>query len=276
MPRKKFQTIPPDLLGCADQCVDHFGNGGHTISIEKNDFAFPYTPSFVAKRGPTTIIVEVMQQVVMSRVEDWVRYAKSSGRDTRLVVCVPGRNHVAEPIETKLRDAHVGVHIVENGHITELLIATDLALNVNLPPLNTLPPRLRQLLGAAYDNLNGPAWRDGYQEACRVLETEARRYFIKNCGRNRITIVTRRRGAYTPTQTEVNGLTMGQLRDYFSKIQSPNRADTIIENVLTKVRADRNRLAHGTRTASEGQLRKNVGQNLYRIITALKEIIAAP
>src|SRR5262245_12096652 len=104
MPLKKFQTIPPDLMSCADHSVDHFSNDGHTISIEKNDPAFPCTPSFVAKRGPTTIIVEVMQQVVMSRVEDWVRYAKSSGRDTRIVVCVPARNHVPEPIETKLRD----------------------------------------------------------------------------------------------------------------------------------------------------------------------------
>jgi hypothetical protein len=183
---------------------------------------------------------------------------------------------VPEAIEIKLRDAHVGVHIIAGGNFTELVVATDLALNVNLPPLNAQPPRLRQLLGAAYENLNGPMWRDGYQEACRVLETEARRYFIKNCRRNRITIVTKKKGAYTPTQAEVNRLTMGQLKDYFAKIQSPNRADTIIESVLAQVNGDRVRLAHHTRSASEYQLRRNVGQNLYRIITALKEIIAAP
>ncbi len=271
MPRK-FKTIADELLAHAEVVADDFETRGFTIRVERSELGYPYTPTILCKRDATTIIVEVDSQLRKDRLEAWVRYCRSCGKDTRLAVCLPSSIAVPADEIAAFRQKGVGLYAAFDDRLDENIAPADLALNVQLPEANTLAPGIRKVLGAAYEQFQRTQWREGFEEACQALETEARRYLKKWTRTGRIKIL-RKKGPVTLTNAQIDRMTMGQLAETFRNIQAQNHADNVIGRALATINRDRVGVAHHKRKkVTERRLRTNVGQHMWTIVAALKEL----
>ncbi|CAN5414316.1 hypothetical protein BH24GEM3_BH24GEM3_14580 [soil metagenome] len=272
MARRNFRTVPEELIGPAELVAEHLSTHGYALRVEKPELGYPYTPTLVGKRQTTTIIVEVDSAIRLDRLSQWVAYGKSAGRDTRVIVAIPDSIEVPATLDTKLRGLGVGLWLVGADGPVERLNAQDLALNVQLPELRTLPRDVRRLLGPAYEKFARAVWREGFEEACQALEAEARRYLKAGLRSQRITIVSRK--GRTPTGTEIDKMTLGQLGDMFARIRNQNHADAVLGQALKAVNKDRVGVVHHkARQRTENRLRKNVGRHMWSVVAALKEIL---
>jgi hypothetical protein len=272
MPRPTYKTLPDELLEYAEPILIHFRNRGYRVTAELNKLGFPYTPTFVCRRGKhTTIIIELDNRIRTERLEDWVRFCHSSGRDTRLALCVPHSANLAGHDEGPLRQKGIGLYaVLADWSLVERIAPVDLALNVSLPELTTLPVSVRELLGSAYDQFDRGEWRGGFEEACQVFETEVRRY-LKKWSRTGRTRVLTRRGPATLSDRKINTMTMGGLAKTFGQIQAPNHVDSRIEQALKIINRDRIGVVHHrSRATTEKRLRANVGSHMWVIVSALK------
>jgi hypothetical protein len=274
MPRRTFKNVSVELLEYAECAAIDFKNRGYHVSIERDDLGFPYTPTLLCKRQSTTIIVEFYSHILMDRVDDWVAFARSSGRDTRVAVCLPPKAKVAPKHEQELRSKGVGLYVATGSELIEKILPNDLALNIKLPALASLPAKVRQMLGPAYEQFNRSQWREGFEDACQAFENAARRYFKAGCApsRGRIVLI-RRSGPYIPTSQQINRMTLGQLALAFSQIQSQTHADQVIGQALSRINRDRVGVVHHkSKVTTENRLRTNVGRHMWTIVAAMKEL----
>jgi hypothetical protein len=103
---------------------------------------------------------------------------------------------------------------------------------------------------------------------------EARKYLAKWSKTGRITILDRRGAPITLAAREINKLTMGQLASKFRSIQAQNHKDSVIAKALGRINKDRVGVVHHKRKATtEKRLRVNVGQHMWVIVAALKEML---
>jgi hypothetical protein len=273
MAANTYKTLADEVAEYADQAVAHFDAAGFKVKIEPDVLGFPYTPTLVLRRAPTTILLEVTAKIQIQRVDEWIRYAKSSGNDTRIALCVPHTTAVTPEDDAKLRERRVGLYVARPDGLAEQIVPADLALNVQLPVLASQPARVRQLLGPAYDQFNRTQWREGFEDACQVIETEARRYLRKWTKTGRIKVLQRGM-PQTLTARQINKMTLGQLTNTFSRIQAKTHADNSIQKLLASINKDRVAVVHHKKKAwTERRLRSNVGQHMWKIVAALKSLL---
>jgi hypothetical protein len=273
MPKRRYNTIADELLEIASQVENYFQHRGYNLHIEKTELGFPYTPALLCKRMRTSIIVEIDANLQLDRIGAWVGYARSSGKDTRLAVCLPLGKNISPEEDKNLRDQGIGLYLIGNNEVVERIPPNDLALSVQLPGLSSLPPKVRKLLGASYEQFSRSQWREGFEDACQAFESEARRYLKLGIKRNRIKIMTKK-GIKNLTPKKIDGMTIGQLAIAFSQIQSQNHADAIIGQTLKKINKDRIGVAHHkAKVKTEKRLRVNVGQHMWTLVAAMKELI---
>jgi hypothetical protein len=270
MPPRAYKTLAVGLAEYADIVAEHFATSGYTVRMERDELGFPYTPTFVLKRHPTTILLEVSNKIQMERLNDWTKYGKSCGTDTRVAICLPHTVAVSAEDVAKLRDQKIGLYLSFKDRAVEQLAPADLALNVELPDRAALPRPVRELLGSAYDQFARTQWREGFEDACAVLEAESRKYLKKWSKTGRVKIL--RRGApITLSARQIDKMTMGQLVNTFGQIQAQNHADSTIHKALATLNKDRIGVVHHKRKAwTEKRLRTNVGQHMWKIVAALK------
>jgi hypothetical protein len=268
--RPTFLTVADVLLPSAHAAYDHFRGMGYRVTVEKADAAAPYAPTMTAVRTSTTVHVEVCGVVDFARMKEWVSYSKSTARDTRVSVCMPASAAVSAGTEEELRK--LGVGLLRFGTtIAEAIAPIDLALNVELP---ALPPSLREALGPAYEKYQRGEWRECFEEACNALEEEARRYLKRWSKTGRIK-VQRKKGPMQLTISQINGLSMGGVRNAFRDILSPTSLDSAIEQVLAAVNPDRVERVHRRRAKrTETRLRRNMGKHMWQIVNVMKQMIA--
>ena len=73
--------------------------------------------------------------------------------------------------------------------------------------------------------------------------------------------------------SQINGLTIGGLRDCFRKILAPTLLDSTIEEALAKVNPDRIERVHRRRAKrTETRLRSNVGKHMWLIVNVMKKM----
>ena len=277
MGKNNFNTVSETLMPIALNSLSDYESKGYKVKIEKNEIGFPYTPAFGATRDKTTMIVEIDEKLNFERLKSWVAYGKSSNKDIRIAVVIPEqkRSTILED-EHKLRELGIGLYSSNQQDITQLIIPRDLSLNVELPELNKLPTIIRRWLGHSYDQFIRSEWREGFESACQILEVESKKYLLSGIKSTRLNFVTTR-GPRTFTKPEINKQTLGQLAGTFSLIQTKNHSDSIIEQSLSKVNKDRIGVVHHkNRNITEKRLRQNVGQHMWTIVAALKEIANAP
>lgn len=272
MSTRQYRTIADELLSYIDPVSNYFRTLGYTVRIEKLEVGFPYTPTFLCRRGKiTTIIAELDTKVDMKRLQDWIHYGKSCGRDVRLALCVPSSVAIAD--SAALQAAGVGLYRAFVDHVEEQIAPVDLALNIALPRLDGAPQRVRELLGPSYEQFRRAQWREGFEDACQAVEAEARRY-LKRWSRTGRILIVRKSGAVRLSNGEIDRLTMGQLAGAFANIQAQNHADSVVAQLLSKLNQDRIAVVHHKRRATtEKRLRTNVGQHMWAIVAALKMMV---
>lgn len=274
MARRSYLTVPYDLAEHADAVADHLEEHGFRVRVEHADVAFPYTPTFYCRRGNTTMLVEVMERLDFMRLERWSRFGHSTTSDTRVVVATPGKAKRTAKDDQKLRKLRLGLYLSMSEGVIEVFPAQDLGMNIQLPDIAKLPVRMRELLGPAYEQFDRSQWREGFEEACQAVESEARRYLKRGTGSGRIIVLTEKGNVRNLSTKQIDRMTLGQLKDTFKLIQSQNHADTLIFGVLDKLNRDRVGVAHHKgRARTESSLRKNVGQHMWSVDAALRAML---
>jgi hypothetical protein len=271
MPRRAFRTVAEELLDAAEIAADHFANHGYSVRVEKHELGFPYTPTMICKRQSTTLIVEVDILARLKRLQEWVAFAKSTSRDTRIVLVIPAEAVIDAKSEAALRSLGIGLVAASEEGCVERLVGRDLALGVQLPELSQLPRKVQRILGPAYEQFGRGQWREGFEEACQALEREARRYLKAGLRSTRIKIV--RKKDASPSASEVDKMTMGQLAGAFTSIESKNKVDSLIGETLKTVNKDRIGVAHHkAKKRTETRLRSNVGRHMWSVVAVMKEV----
>lgn len=271
----EFRTVPDELLGVATAATAWLRTRGYRVSPERKEIGYPFTPTLHGKRRSTTALIEVDGDVDIERLQEWVAYGRSRTSDTRLWCAVAEDVTRTGKQDRRLNELGVGLLLVSDGGAVEVMPAKDLALNVILPDMAGLPPRLQMRLGPVYDHFDRAEWRECFEEACLVLEESARRHLWRGVRSGRIVIVTSRGAQEQLTKRAIDKFTMGQLADRYGRISQQTHADRIIGDALKRVNPDRVKVVHHKHKA-EAVLRRNVGSQLWFIIGALKEIVRAP
>lgn len=271
---RQFLIIDVDLREHAECVADHYEQLGYSVRVERKEIGYPYTPALKCVRGQTTVIVEVDTSIPFRRVPDWTGYARSSGRDMRIVVTIPRDAPLTTDDESKLRKAGVGLLLSDGTSIEEAIPAHDLAINVALPELKNLPVRIRKILGPVYEQIKRAQWREGFEDACQVVADHAKKYLKDGLTRGRITLVTESGKRRNLTDKRIDKMTLGSLAIAFGQISNQSLTDAKIAKVLKRINPDRILVTHYKgKAAAETRLRKNVGQHMWSVIDALKELL---
>jgi hypothetical protein len=270
---RTYLTVADELIELADAIADYQESMGYKVWVERTETPYPSTPTLVAKRNRTTLITEVDSEVRLTKLEVWSRYGRSCQRDTRIAVAIPESAQLSAKDEAQLNDLGVGAYQSLPDRVLVRVTPKDLAVNAALPHPQSLPQKIRALVGPFMEQFERGDWREAFDAACRVVEVEARKYLIVGVNRGRVVIVGKKGVPLHPTPQQIEKWTLGQLAVGFQNIQKQNKADSEIGKVLSIVNKDRVRVTHfGHKADTEVKLRKNVGQHMWSLIRALREI----
>lgn len=271
MAARGFKTVPDELLEHAAAVAEWYENLGFSVKTEPADASYPYTPTLRCRRPPTRVFVEVQGSLSMARAEEWSRFGRSCTTDTRVVLAMPDTVTRTNDEDSQFEALGVGICVSSADGVREAIAAHDLAVNVELPDLKTLPKKVRKCLGPVYEEFGRSHWREGFEDACQVLQVESAKYLTKGVENGRVTILDKRGRRRSVTAEMIDRMTLGSLAVVFASIEVPNHPDTVISEVLNRINKDRIGVAHKkAKPITEGRLRKNVGQHMYRVISALK------
>jgi hypothetical protein len=274
MSSKVFQTIPTDLIEHAEAVREYFKSLGYKVSIEPTELGFPSTPALLCKRTHTTIVVEVCSKINQSSLRDWSAYCRSNSSDVRIAICVPDAASQKELAshQAKCKELGVGIYVSNDTQVNEWMAPRDISLNLELPDIGNLPLKTRKALGSAYEQFDRGQWREGFEEACKAIESKAKPYLIKALQTGRLKIYEK--GVpKNPTKAAIMKMTLGALAVTFSKAQPLNVVDSTIYRTLEAINPNRVGVAHKVHNAqTEKQLRKHVGAHMHAIVQALKVV----
>lgn len=269
----EFRTVPDELLGIASAAVDWLKSHGYTVTPERRETGYPYTPTLHGKRFSATAFVEVDAQVEVDRMTQWVAYGRSCNADTRVWCALAEDAKRSGKQDRELKNLGVGLLLVGDGKADETMAAKDLALSFELPGITTLPHRVQKKLGPVYEHFERAEWREGFAEACLALEDAARKHLWKGVKAGRIMIVSANGKQEQLTKPKIDKLTMGQLAGRFSLIVQQSHADRVIGDALKTVNPNRVGVTHHKgKAAVEAKLRRDVGSQMWLIVGALREI----
>ncbi|MEI8015419.1 MAG: hypothetical protein WCH20_11355 [Nitrospira sp.] len=276
MGKRTYLTLAPELEEYAECVATELEDHGYAVKADKDELGFPRTPTLLAKRQRTTLVIELVIEVTSSgflqRLDSWTRFGKSCGYDLRVLICVPKNYQPSLPDQEQIRAKGCGLWTVSSSDVTIVIPPHDLAIGIVLPERRSLLPRLKTLLGTAYEQFDQASWREGFDEACKVLEIEARRYLRHWMRTGRIQLMAKK-GPRTLTRSQVDKLPMGELTKVFRQIVAKTRIDSQIERALAAINADRVlRTHHKHKKITESSLRRNVGRHMWTIIETLKLI----
>lgn len=108
--------------------------------------------------------------------------------------------------------------------------ARDLAFHARAPNRADLKPRVRVLLGEAFDRLDSGDWRPAFEDACTVLEEECRKYLLRRLKMGGVKYKSGNK-IKTPTAVQIKKMTMGALKDTFCKLVSQNQLEANPSNL---------------------------------------------
>ncbi len=274
MAKPSFNTVATELLEHAEVVYEHFRGLGYNVKVEPMEAHYPARPTFICRRDHTVLAILVFGRFDMVLLNDWVSLAKSLKQDFRIVICIPKECSVKQLPKHQLdcNKLGIGVYVSADGQLQRLQEPSDQNINVVLPDLGAKPRRVRKTLGTAYEHVQAGRWREGFEEACKALEQDARPYLERAIDAGRLTIYKNGKPK-NPTVEQIRKMTLGQLGVAFADAQPLNSTDTHVSKALTQINADRVGVAHKNKQAStERRLRKNVGLNMHIIVRAITEL----
>jgi hypothetical protein len=273
----QFETVAEELLGVAAAAGSWLQGRGYTVTPERQETGFPFTPTLYGKRSSTTAIIEVNAAVALENMREWAAFGRSRTRDIRVWCALAEDAKRTGKQDAELKRLGIGLLLVGDTGAEEMIPPKDLAVNVELPNIENLSPTLKKILGPVYEHFDRAEWREGFEEACLALEEAARKHLWSGVKSGRIAIVSEKGRTEVLTKAKIDEFTMGNLRDRFERIVKQNKADRVVGDTLTDVNAHRIGVVHHKKkSAAETKLRQNVGSKMWLIIGALKEIDASP
>jgi hypothetical protein len=277
MAAPEFRTVPDELLGIAGAAAKWLKDCGHKVTPEYRETGYPFTPTLYGKAHLATAFVEVDAEIAIGRMEEWVAYGRSCRSETRVWCAIPDSAPRSGKQDLQLKGLGIGLLLVGDGRAVETIPAKDLAVSVELPAIDALPPRIQKVLGPVYLHFDHAEWREGFRDACLALEEAARKHLWKGIKTGRIAIVSKSGKQEQFTKGKVDHFTMGQLADRFSRIVQQTHTDRVIGDVLKQVNPNRVGVTHHKgKAAVEAKLRRDVGSQMWLIVGALKEIDGSP
>lgn len=266
---ESFNTLSRELGIFATLVVKYLRGRGYTVTIEPTRLGYPYTPTMKGVRQKTESIIEFSNDYDKERMDNWVRYAKSCSTDIRIIYSTC--RVLSQETRNLMEARGVGLIVCDAGIVVPQILPRDLSVNVELPPIEEFSRKLKAMLGPIYDQIDNSFWREGFEDACKLVEVGAREYLFKWLGTNRIRLLSEKGTIYKPTKAQISKMTMGRLAEVYSQIISKNLADSQIADALKKLNKDRIGVVHHkNKQSTETRLRKNVGQHMWMIITVLK------
>jgi hypothetical protein len=270
--RPDFVTLSEDLVVPAETIERYFESHGHRVVREPTALPYPYTPTIRCKRDRTTIVVEVDRSIRLERVREWIRYGCSLNTDFRVAVATPADEPRDVSAEDALRTEKGGIYVVGTT-VTEICVPHDLSLNMTLPDLAQLHPKVRKALGPMYEQYDHSHWREAFETGCQAFEMECRRYLKDGVASGRIVVSDEKKRARRLTEKTIDKMSLGNLAIAFAHIQAPNHADTALASTLAQINPNRIGVAHHKTTpATEAKLRKYVGNDVWLFVGGLRRI----
>jgi hypothetical protein len=274
MPGRKFSFLPDTLVEDANAVADHWEQHGFSVQADRILTAAPAVPTLHAKRHKTELVGIVATDADRNRLKEWCAYAKSTGRDFRVVCILPRKSKTKAKDLDFMRDEGVGLLRHNRGVVVEEIAARDLGLAVGLPSLKALPPEARKHLGSAYEQFERSHWREGFEDACQSLETLSRKYLTAEIIKGRVTQFIRKKTVKKARTADVKKMTLGQLAYAFTQIPNQNRTDAQLALILPKINEDRIGVVHHkTKSRTETRLRKNVGMHMWSIVSGIRMLV---
>lgn len=266
-----FLTIPDELLAAAEAAYHFHRLAGYAIEVEQREIGFPFTPALVCQRGHETLIVEVVAKLDKTRARRWVTYGRSQQKDTRVTFCAP-RSRIDDASVFLATELRVGLLAV-NGQSLSVANPTDLAVPVELPPMEDLPEQLWPYLGGIYQKFASADWRDALGDACQLIEGLSRTYLSDGVSTSRIKILDKNGVEKHFSAEQISKMTLGQLAVCFNRIANRNYKDSVLANILPTINPERVGLAHKRADpAVEVDVRKKAGNHMHAIIGCLEEL----
>lgn len=269
MDTHSFLTVTGELHDAAIAAVTYFETHGHDVKAEIRDVTFPLTPTMIATRGQTVRIVEVTSSIDMTTINKWTAYCKSCSKDTRFAICVTSMEGIDGHLLEQIRTDGVGIYVIGTEGFSVFFEPKDLAMNAELPSLKEFKSGVRKSLGPAWEDFKTKGWDEGFENACKAFEKDARRYLAKWIGK-RVNIVDKKGIIDNPTSKQINAMTMGALAKKYALLNLPNACDSTVRQVLELINKDRVKIAH--KKKGWESVRTHVGKYMYAILNAVVAI----
>jgi hypothetical protein len=146
----------------------------------------------------------------------------------------------------------------------------DLSLNIALPPLDRHRQRTKRALVKAYARFGRSDWKGGFEEACTIVETSARRYLSTS---GTVQVLGKSGAPKKVAPNQINRMPLGALAEVFCGKLHQNQVDALLCSGLRKINPDRINVAHGKLSnAAEKRLRRNINKHMWTIDNLLRKI----
>jgi hypothetical protein len=209
-----------------------------------------------------------------SRADMWASYAKSCTSATFVTLCVPNKSIQVATIE-RLQRLGIGLIAVDvrSSTLTPINHPIDLTMNLTLPPVKGLPTALRGPVNKIHARFKSGDWKKGFEEACKLTESTARKYLLRQVLQASPIRYIENRKTKTLTEKRVSKMTLGQLAVTFCTLLAPKMIDNQLCAGLKRINPDRVDVTHALLTSrKERRLRQNVGRHMWTIHNLLKSI----
>jgi hypothetical protein len=160
----------------------------------------------------------------------------------------------------------------QNKTISEIIPPHDLAMIMELPPLDQARPPIRRALGPAYEQIDRGQWREAFETACVALEFELRKYLWHSLFVKRLTIVDKAGITRPFAKKKIMKATLGRVAVLLNSATPHNQLDALLDTNVPLINRQRIDVAH-YKFRREAALRRNVGRHMWSIFQCLDELL---
>jgi hypothetical protein len=272
-----FASVPEELIGHVLHYASFLEKRAIALEVEPFDVAYPRVPHLRGVRGTTTTFFEIAAKIDVTLAAEWAKFGHMADTDTRFVIAIPGDFGSPPPEEiAALTDLGIGLDMVLPSKVVTLTPAHDLAIGIEVP---ALPDQLVAPLAEAYELFEQGYWKKGFEDACIVLQREARDLLLSILPLSRVSFQDQNGNPIAHTsekvgERRVERMTLGQLGLAYKQLVSPNQQESRVGECLVRVNDDRVTVAHFADDSPEraAALRRRVGKNVMTVVNGLKFI----
>ncbi|MBY0510427.1 MAG: hypothetical protein K2P94_09770 [Rhodospirillaceae bacterium] len=269
----QFLTVPAELQPIAHACRQYLLNNGLKLILEHKEHHFPETATIYGKHKKEQHFYIFDPHLKKDRLTLWAGYGKSCPHGSFVSLCAPSDAIGANDL-VFMQNLGLGLLVLrDDGGVAELLQPVDLSLRVALPPLDRHRPAVKVELSKVHSLFGRGDWKRGFEEACKVVEKNARTYLRRQAKANNVIVPSKKGKTKKLSVGEIDRMPLGALAKVFCNKMTPTPIDNQLCTGLEIINPDRINVAHHILTAKkEAQLRANVGRHMWTIDNLLISI----